>query len=52
MQHTARNRDVGNIRNPELIGPRLIEAAIQQVGVFMDGLLAAGIRPAPANDGQ
>ena len=32
--------------------PRLIEAAIQQVGVFMNGLLAAGIRPAAANDGQ
>ena len=52
VQHAARNRDVGDVRYPELIGLRLIEVPIQQIGIPVDGLLITGIRPAAANDRQ
>ena len=52
VQHAARNRDVGDVRYPELIGLRLIEVPIQQIGIPVDGLLITGIRPAAANDGS
>ena len=46
VQHTARNRDVGDVRYPGLIGLRLVEVPIQQIGILMNGLLITGIWPA------
>ena len=52
VQHTARNRDVGDVRYPGLIGLRLVEVPIQQIGILMNGLLITGIWPAAADDRQ
>ena len=52
VQHAARNRDVGDVRYPELIGLGLMEVPIQQIGILVNGLPITGIWPAAANDRQ
>lgn len=52
IQHPSRNRDIGDIRHPELVEPRLIELAIQQIRVPVNRLLVTGVRLAAANNRQ
>ena len=41
-----------DVCHPELIGPHLIKAAIQQIGILVNSLLVTGICPAAANHRQ
>ena len=34
IQHTAWNRDIGDIRHPEFIGLQLVKIAVEQVGIL------------------
>lgn len=43
---------VDDVRHPELIGLRLIEGTIQEIGKLVNSPLATGIDPAAANDRQ
>ena len=49
LQHIARNRNIGNVRHPELIGLYLIKVSVQQIWVLMNRLLVSGIGPATTN---
>ena len=50
VQHFARNRNIGDVRHPELVGRCLIETSIQKIWILMNGLPVAGIWSAAAKD--
>lgn len=52
VQHTAGNRNESDDCYPELIGLCLIEATIQQIGIFVNVLLVASVCPAATNHRQ
>ena len=49
VQHTAGNRNVGDVCHPEPIGVYLIKAAFQQIGILVDSLLVTSVCPTAAN---
>ena len=52
IQHAARNRNVGDVCDPELIRHHLVEATVQQIGILVNGLLVASVWSAAAHDRQ